>query len=258
MSEQRTAIVTGASRGIGRGIAVALGADGWDVVVNYAGNAAAADETVALVEQAGGRAATVQGDVSVGDDREAIVAAALDTFGSIDALVNNAGITSPDRGKDMLEQGEASWDRVMDVNLKGPHFLTQRVAAWMTANPRNGMLRTVVNVSSISRIAVSTDRADYCVSKAAMGMVTRAWAARLAGEGINVYEVCPGVTASDMTAGVAAKYDRMIHEEGLLPIPRWGKPADVGRAVAMLAGGAMSYSTGETVNVDGGFHIRRL
>lgn len=258
MSEARVAIVTGASRGIGRGIAIALGEAGWRVVVNYAGNEAAAQEAVALVGETGGEAIAVQGDVSSASDRQVIVDAALDAFGRIDALVNNAGITSPDRGKDLLEQSEASWDRVMDVNLKGPHFLTQLVARWMVANPDSGTLRTIVNVSSISKDAVSIDRADYCISKAAIGSMTRVWAARLAGDGINAYEVCPGVTESDMTADVKGKYDAMIHEQGLLPIARWGKPSDVGRAVVMLAEGALAYSTGETLNVDGGYHIRRL
>lgn len=258
MSDARVAIVTGASRGIGRGIAIALGEAGWRVVVNYAGNAAAADETVALVGEAGGQAIAVQGDVANASDRQAIVDTALEAFGRIDCLVNNAGITSPDRGKDLLDQGEASWDRVMDVNLKGPHFLTQLVARWMVAHPDGGTLRTIVNVSSISKDALSIDRADYCVSKAAVETMTHVWAARLAGAGINAYEVCPGVTESDMTAGAADKYDAMIHEQGLLPIARWGKPSDVGRAVVMLAEGTLAYSTGETIRVDGGFGIRRL
>lgn len=261
MTSGPVALVTGASRGIGRGIAVALGAAGWSVGVNYCGNAAAATETVSLVEQAGAAAVAVQGDVGVEDDRRRMVEEVEAKLGPIDLLVNNAGITSVGRA-DMMEAGEEGYDRVMRTNLKGPWFLTQRVAKRMAergATPE-GRFRGIVFVTSISAEAVSTNRGDYCLTKAALGMATQLWAARMAEFGVNVYEVRPGIIQSDMTAGeaVKAKYDRLIGEGGLLPIARWGTAQDVGRAVAMLASGALGYSTGQVIRVDGGFGVRRL
>ena len=271
----RTAIVTGASRGIGRGIAVSLGEAGWRVAVNYAGSAEAAAETVEFVRQAGGEARAVQADVSRDADRRRLVSETVETFGPIGLLVNNAGITSPGR-HDVLDATEEGFDRVMGVNLKGPFFLSQLVARHMienaskpdreSASGRGGVCgggdggggRSIINISSLSAYTVSTNRGDYCMAKAAMGMMTQLWAARLAEHGINVYELRPGVIASDMTAPVREKYDRLIHQEGVMPIARWGQPADVGRAAAALAGGAFAYSTGDTINIDGGFHIRRL
>ena len=255
---QRAAIVTGASRGIGRGIALTLAEGGWDIVVNYAGNAAAADETVERVAELGRKAVAIQADVGSGEDRQRLVNESIAAMGRIHLLVNNAGITSPDRGKPLLEFSEASFDRVMDVNLKGPFFLSQLVARHMSQTPAEGVFRSIVNISSLSEFAVSVARADYCVSKSAIGMMAKVFAVGLAEFGINVYDVRPGVVASDMTAGVSDKYDKLIHEGGLLPIARWGQPEDVGKAVAALAEGHFAYSTGDTISVDGGFHIQRL
>jgi len=255
---QSTALVTGGSRGIGRATAVELARQGCAVAVNYFRSPDAAAEVVAEIEAAGGRAVAVQGSVAVASDRERLVDETLAAFGRIDVLVNNAGITSPGR-RDLLEATEESWDEVFATNLKGPFFLAQRAAREMVAQRRDGIIQrgSIVNVSSISAYAVSTDRADYCIAKSAMQMMTWQLACRLADEAIGVFEICPGVIASDMTAPVQAKYDRLI-AEGLSPIRRWGQPQEVARAVAAVVSGAFAFSTGERINVDGGFHLRRL
>jgi NAD(P)-dependent dehydrogenase (short-subunit alcohol dehydrogenase family) len=257
-SAHPAALVTGASRGIGRAIAERLARDGFAVAVNFHSNHTAAGEVVAGIEQTGGQAFAVQGDVAQAADRERLVAGALEKFGRLDLLVNNAGITSVGR-KDLLEATEDSWDTVFATNLKGPFFLAQLAARAMIDARQAGKIErgTIVNVSSISAYAVSTNRADYCMAKAALQMMTWLLATRLADERIYVYEVCPGVIASDMTAPVKEKYDLLI-DEGLSPIRRWGQPEDVAAAVAMLAAGTLPFSTGERINVDGGFHIRRL
>ena len=257
-ANQAVAIVTGASRGIGRGIAVRLGRDGYAVTVNFHSNRQAAEEVVREIEQAGGKAIAVQADIGASGDRTRLVEEALARFGRLDVLVNNAGITSIGR-KDLLDATEESWDTVFATNLKGPFFLAQLAARQMIALVESSAIprATIVNVSSISAYAVSTNRADYCMAKAAMQMMTWLLADRLAEHRINVYEVCPGVIASDMTAPVKEKYDALI-ADGMSPIRRWGQPDDVAAAVAMLASGQLPFSTGERINVDGGFHIRRL
>lgn len=252
------AIVTGASRGIGRAIAVELARQGKAVVVNFVRSQDAAEEVVDSIRAGGGQAVAVQGDVGKSADRERLVAVALREFGRLDVLVNNAGITSPGR-RDLLEATEEGWDEVFSTNLKGPFFLAQLAAREMIRLRRNGQIAegTIVNVSSISAYAVSTNRADYCLAKSALPMMTWLLATRLADESIRVYEICPGVIASDMTAPVQAKYDELI-AGGLSPIRRWGQPEDVARAVAAVVSGVFPFSTGERINVDGGFHIRRL
>jgi NAD(P)-dependent dehydrogenase (short-subunit alcohol dehydrogenase family) len=252
------ALITGASRGIGRAIALRLARDGYAVAVNFHSNRQAAEEVVREIEAAGGTAITVQADVAAGADRARLVEETMAKFGRLDLLVNNAGITSVGR-KDLLEATEESWDTVFATNLKGPFFLAQLAARNMIALIEQGTIPrgTVINVSSISAYAVSTNRADYCIAKSAMQMMTWLLADRLAEHKINVYEVCPGVIASDMTAPVKEKYDALI-AEGMSPIRRWGQPDDVASAVAMLASGQLPFSTGERINVDGGFHIRRL
>jgi NAD(P)-dependent dehydrogenase (short-subunit alcohol dehydrogenase family) len=257
-ASQPAAIVTGASRGIGRAIAIRLASDGFAATVNYHSSAAAAAEVVREIESAGGKAIAVQADVGAASDRQTLVDRTLQHFGRLDLLVNNAGITSVGR-KDVLEATEESWDTVFATNLKGPFFLAQAAARAMISQVQSGTISrgTIVNVSSISAYAVSTNRADYCLAKAAMPMMTWLLADRLAEHRINVYEVCPGVIASDMTAPVKEKYDKLI-AEGLSPIRRWGQPEDVAAAVSLLAAGQLPFSTGERINVDGGFHIRRL
>lgn len=278
---QKTAIVTGGSRGIGRGICLGLAARGWAVVVNYRGNATAAQEAAALVEEAGGQALIVQADIGAAEDRERLVAETLARFGRIDLLVNNAGM-GPRVRADLLETSEESYDEVMAVNLKGPFFLTQRVAKAMIEQRANaegdgsapspgtgrrpepvegegwgGGSPAIVNIGSISAYTASINRGEYCISKAGMGMMTALFADRLAPHGINVYEVRPGIIATDMTSGVKGKYDALI-DGGLTPIRRWGQPEDIATAVVALAEGNFPFSTGEIFNVDGGFHLRRL
>jgi 3-oxoacyl-[acyl-carrier protein] reductase len=259
-SNQAVALVTGGSRGIGRGICVELARQGFAVAVNYAGNQEAARETQRLIESERRQLPTenllCQADVGVAADRNRMVDEVLARFGRIDVLVNNAGITSPGR-RDILEATEDGWDQVMAVNLKGAYFLTQRVAREMIKLQTQGCPQTIINISSLSAYAPTTNRGDYCISKAGMHMMTQLWALRLAEHGIRVFEVCPGVIETDMTAAAKEKYTPLI-AAGLAPIRRWGTPEDVGKAVAALVSGALPFSTGDVINVDGGFHIRQF
>jgi 3-oxoacyl-[acyl-carrier protein] reductase len=261
MNNRPVSLVTGAGRGIGRGVAIELAKLGHAVVVNYAGNANAAEECLRLVREAGGDGITVRADVSVSADRERLVQETLDAYGRIDLLVNNAGV-APSVRADLLEAGEESFDRLININLKGPYFLTQIVARRMIEQAQRGDVNAfglprIVTITSVSAYAASINRGDYCVAKAGLAMMTALYAARLAEYGVNVYELRPGVIATDMTEGVKEKYDRMI-EQGAWPIRRWGRPEDVGRAVAAIARGDFPYSTGEVINIDGGFHLRTL
>jgi NAD(P)-dependent dehydrogenase (short-subunit alcohol dehydrogenase family) len=258
MLDQPVALVTGSSRGIGAAIAKELAVQGQAVVINYCRSPDAAEQIVRQIEAEQGRAFAVQADVGVAADREKMVERTIDEFGRLDVLVNNAGITSPGR-RDVLEATEENLDLVFNTNLKGPFFLAQLAARVMIQGIQQGQLPkgTIVNVSSISAYAVSTNRADYCMAKAAMQMMTWLLAARLAEEKIRVYEICPGVIASDMTAPVREKYDRLI-AEGLSPIRRWGQPEDVAKAVAAVTSDAFPFTTGERISVDGGYHIRQL
>ena len=246
------ALISGASRGIGRGIALALAENGFDCVINYARNADAAGEVKREIEQRGRRAATVQADVSVAGDRRRLVDETVKSFGRIDLLVNNAGV-APDVRADILEAGEESFDRLININLKGPYFLTQLVARQMIS--QRIASAKIVTISSVSAYTASTNRGDYCVAKAGLSMMTQLYAARLAEHGINVYEIRPGIIETDMTAGARERYTQLI-AEGLTPIRRWGTPEDVGRAVAALVTGAFTYGTGQNVDIDGGFHLR--
>jgi 3-oxoacyl-[acyl-carrier protein] reductase len=258
VQELPVALVTGASRGIGRAISLALAAAGHRVIVNYAHRADAAEEVVRQIEEQGGQAFACRGNVAQRDDRAALVRHAREELGRLDVLVNNAGITSPGR-RDLLEATEESWDEVFATNLKGPFFLSQLAARTMIDLLGAGRISqgTIINVSSISAYAISTNRADYCLTKAALQAMTWLFADRLAEERIQVFEICPGVIATDMTGPVKEKYDKLI-ADGLSPMRRWGTPEDVARAVVALVSGAFPFSTGERINVDGGFHIRRL
>ena len=254
MPPRPVALVTGGSRGIGRGICLELARHGYAVAVNYAGNEGAARETVALLGP-GADALAVRADVGDAAQRERLVDDVLARWGRIDVLVNNAGITSVGR-KDILEATEESWDRVLAVNLKGPFFLIQRVAREML-RLSDLINSAIVNVGSLSAYSASTNRGDYCVSKAGLAMLTQLWALRLADHGIRVFEVRPGIIDTDMTAGARERYTHLI-AEGLTPIRRWGTPTDVGQAVAALVTGALPFCTGDVVNVDGGFHLRKF
>ena len=260
------ALITGAARGIGRGIALELAKLGHDLVVNFAGNESAARQTATdcrAAAQAAGRvirAEICQADISVAADRARLLAFTKEQFGRLDLLVNNAGV-APTVRADILEAGEESFDRLININVKGPYFLTQLAACWMIEQLRvpHSAFRVpkIVTISSISAYTASTQRGDYCIAKAALSMLTPLFAARLAEHGINVYEIRPGLIATDMTGPVKDKYDKLI-SEGLTPIARWGTPEDIGRAVAAIAQDALPFSTGEVINVDGGFHLRRL
>jgi NAD(P)-dependent dehydrogenase (short-subunit alcohol dehydrogenase family) len=256
------ALITGGSRGIGLGIAESLAAEGWQLAINGMRPETDVAALLAALRAKGTEVLYCQGDVGRPEDRSAMLARIRQHFGRLHLLVNNAGITSVGR-KDILEADEAGWDRVFDTNLKGPFFLTQQVARWMIEQRNRASAQgpeytgTIVNISSVSAEIVSTNRGDYCLTKTALGMATKLWAARLAEHGISVYEIQPGVTRSDMTAGAIEKYDRMI-AEGLTLQRRWGEPADIGRAVALLARGELTYATGQVLHIDGGMHIRTL
>jgi len=285
------ALITGASRGIGRGIALELAGISYDLVINFARNAAAARQTasgcLARAKEAGHkiRAEISQADIALAADRRRLIDFTRENLGRLDLLVNNAGV-APEVRADILDATEESFDRLIAINAKGPYFLTQLVARWMieqiaqrsgvrenTADASRGrqvaagvrpgpatgarFQSKIITISSISAYTASINRGDYCVSKAALSMLTPLYAARLAEHGINVYEIRPGIIATDMTGPVKDNYDQLI-AQGLTPLQRWGTPEDVGRAVAAIAQDLLPFSTGEVINVDGGFHLRRL
>jgi NAD(P)-dependent dehydrogenase (short-subunit alcohol dehydrogenase family) len=231
------------------------------VAINYAGTLEAANEALRLVREAGGDGFIVQGDVALAADRDRLVAETLAQFGRIDLLVNNAGV-GPKVRADLLDSGEESFDRLFGINLKGPFFLTQQVARAMIAQEPDarGFRGRIVNITSISVYTASINRGDYCMVKAGLAMMTKLFADRLANDGINVYEIRPGVIATDMTGGVKEKYDKLIlrDERGITPIRRWGKPEDIGRAVRAIMEDRFPFSTGAVFDVDGGFHLHRL
>jgi NAD(P)-dependent dehydrogenase (short-subunit alcohol dehydrogenase family) len=257
------ALVTGASRGLGRGIALELARRGWSVGVNYASNEAAAQETVAactaLARQAGQRFVPIGANIADRAARERLVAAMREHFGTIDALVNNAGIAPRERA-DILDASEGSFEELVRTNLQAPYFLTQAVARfWREAKPVPSASHgfKVVFVTSISANTASVNRGDYCIAKAGLAMAAQLWATRLAEDNVQVVEIRPGIMATDMTSGVKAKYDALL-ASGLVPQKRWGTPEDVGLAVAAVLNGDFPFSTGAVIPVDGGFHLRRL
>lgn len=257
-------LVTGSSRGLGRGVAIEVARLGCSVAINYAGNIAAAEETVKLcTEVAPNKAAQrfipVQADVGNKADRNRLVEETIAKFGRLDALVNNAGI-APKVRADITFATEESFEEIIRINLQGPYFLTQRVVRhWLESKPTpalDGGFK-VIFVTSISADTASIMRGDYCISKAGLAMATQLWANRLAAENVQVVELRPGIMATDMTSVVKDKYDQLI-AEGLVPQRRWGNPTDVGRAVRAILSGDFAFSTGAVIPVDGGFHIRRL
>jgi len=258
MQGQPVALVTGGSRGIGRGIALALAREKFMVLINYNSNIAAAEEALERIEKAGGKGDLCQANIANKEDRDLLLDYCMENLGRLDLLVNNAGIAPPQRN-DLLETPEESYDTVLNTNLKAPFFLTQAAAKLMIRQLKEKTIpsASIVNISSISAYAASVNRGEYCLSKAGISMMTTLFAARLADEGINVYEIRPGVIATDMTSSVKKKYDKLI-KEGFSPIRRWGTPEDVGKAVAAIARGDLPFSTGETINVDGGYHMRHF
>ena len=245
----KSAVVTGGGRGIGLGVSISLLEEGFSLTI--CGVREEGDVATLGDLRTKGRVQYVRADVSDPSDRSRLVEAVVDEYGRIDLLINNAGVAPLERF-DLLETTEESYDRVMGINLKGPYFLTQAVANVMVKQPpgeidNRGM---IIFVSSISSTVPSINRGEYCLSKAGLGMATKLWATRLATEEIPVYEVRPGIILTDMTSVVKEKYDALI-DEGLLLQRRWGNAGDVGRAVAMLARGDLSYSTGQVIDVDG-------
>lgn len=254
---EKTAIVTGASRGIGYAIAKKLGLDGYRIVMLATGAQGKYEEALEELTKLGIRWHYVQGSIASAEDREKLLAETIRVFGRVDVLVNNAGVAPLER-KDLLEMEEESFDRVMGINTKGTLFLTQLVAKQMLRQEQTGKKRgTIINIGSCSAEVSSVSRGEYCISKAGVAMITRLFADRLAPEGILVHEIRPGVIATDMTEAVKEKYDAMI-EAGVFPVRRWGTPEDVADAVSVFCSDQILYTTGSYLDVDGGFHIRRL
>ena len=250
------ALVTGGRRGIGRGVALALARQGFDVAFTDVVEDAEVQSTHEQLKALGAKSLFIRHDVSDVDSHDALIARVNAELGSICCLVNNAGISVKTRG-DILNTTTESFDALLTTNLRGPFFLTQRVATHFMNTPTAEQYRSIVNVSSANEFAASLNRAEYCLSKAAITMSTKLFAARLGELGIGVFEIRPGVIRTDMTAVAQKDYDARI-ANGLSPIARWGTPEDVGRAAATLASGAFAFSTGDAIHVDGGFHIARL
>ncbi len=258
MTGQKVALVSGATRGIGYAIAEHLALDGFALAVTGTRPEQDVLEALKKLRALEQPVLYIQGDISQSADRTRWVDTTVQNYGRIDALVNNAGV-APEVRRDLLEMTEESMDRVLGINLKGTFFLTQAVAKEMIILKQQGLMfyPVIVNISSVSAYAVSTQRGEYCISKAGLSAVTQLFADRLAEYGIGVHEIRPGVIKTDMTAGVTEKYNTMI-AAGLSPIKRWGMPEDVAEAASFLCSGRLSFSTGEVINVDGGYHIRRL
>jgi 3-oxoacyl-[acyl-carrier protein] reductase len=257
-SRRPVAVVTGARQGIGKGIALALATSGFDLVLVDLQRDAVADATLQELAAAGAGCKFVVGDIAAVENRSGLADAIFSAFGHVDTLVNNAGVQVKIRG-DLLDVTPESFDRVMGINLRGTFFLTQEVARRMIDQGADeaSLHRSIITISSANAYLVAADRPEYCFSKMSLSMMTKAFALRLGRHGIACYEIRPGVIRTDMTAGVKEKYDRLIGE-GLLPIARWGEPADVGGMVATLARGGMPYSTGDAFHVDGGLHIHKI
>ncbi len=263
MSLPPRVLVTGSSRGLGRGVAESLAVAGFSVAIHYANNSAAAEECAAacraLAKSPDQIFPIVGGNIGSGEARQKLFSATLEALGGLDALVNNAGI-APRVRADITEATEDIFDEVIEVNLKGPYFLSQLAAKHWLANPGDCRLAggyKLIFVSSLSANTASVNRGEYCISKAGLAMATQLWATRLAAEGIQVLELRPGIMATDMTAGVKDKYDALM-ATGIVPQMRWGNPSDLGLAVESILAGHFPFSTGDVINIDGGFHLRRL
>ncbi|MFP4621460.1 MAG: 3-ketoacyl-ACP reductase [Bacteroidales bacterium] len=255
---KKTALITGGSRGIGLGIAKALAEEGFDLAINGVRDESSVQDVIQSLEAYGSEVVYCQGDVSQPEARDHILDRVKQKLGHLNMLVNNAGIPPKER-KDILENTEESFDRVLKTNLYGPYFLTQKAANWMIERKKSDpqFFAGIVNIGSFSATVASVNRGEYCISKAGMAMITSLFAVRLAEYDIPVYEVRPGIIETDMTATVKDKYDKLIGE-GLVPQRRWGQPKDIGKVVRALARGDFPYSTGEVIMVDGGFTVQRL
>ena len=256
-------LVTGSSRGLGRGVAETLAQAGFSVAIHYASNKEAAETTAVtckkLAPNPEQKFAIVGGNIGLTADRQRLFDETLSAYGHLDALVNNAGV-APRVRADITEATEEIFDEVMGINLKGPYFLSQLAARYWLKHPGKSRVPggyKLLFVTSLSANTASINRGEYCISKAGLGMATQLWAVRLADAGVQVLELRPGIMATDMTAGVKDKYDKML-AEGLVPQKRWGTPQDVGLAVKAILEGHFPFSTGDVINIDGGFHLRRL
>lgn len=254
---KKTAIVTGGSRGIGFGVARQLGLDGYNVAILDVNAPEDYQENLGELEKLGIDYLYMQGSTTVKEDREKFLKAAVEKYGDIDVLVNNAGV-APKVRLDLLEMTEESFDYVVGTNTKGTMFMTQLVAKQMLTQPVKGRRRgVIVNISSSSVTVSSTNRGEYCVSKAGVAMLTTLYADRLAADDIQVYEIRPGVIDTDMTKVVHKKYSDLI-DQGAFPIARWGTPQDIADAVSAFCTEKFIYSTGNYIDLDGGFHIKKL
>jgi len=255
---KKIALITGGSRGIGFGIAQVLTQSGFDLAINGVRDKSQAAESLQSLQSNGNKIIYCQGNISNEADRSTIIHQVKSEFGRLDILINNAGI-APRVRADILNMTSESYDEVMNTNLKGPLFLSQSIANWMIELKKeltdyNPM---IINISSISATVASVMRGEYCISKAGISMMTQLFAVRLSEYNIPVYEIRPGIIASDMTATVKTKYDKLI-DEGLTLFKRWGQPEDIGKAVASIAAGAFPYTTGQVFMVDGGMLVDRL
>jgi len=256
---KKVALITGGSRGIGRGIAEKLAKAGFNLVISGIRDAASVAGAVKHLEEMGAEVLYCVSDVSGSADRKELLSAVKERFGRLDVLVNNAGV-APDVRTDMLEVMEESFERVMKINLQGPFFLTQAVGEWMLLQKAYDSEYTgvIINIGSISAEVVSVKRGEYCISKAGMSMMTKLFAARLGGHDIFVYEIRPGIVKTDMTSKVEDKYNALIEGGDLCVMKRWGFPADIGKVAAAMATGQLPYCIGQVVTVDGGMTLQRL
>jgi len=258
---KRVALITGGSRGIGFGISQCFAREGLDLAICGVRAEEQVSEAIGQLRTLGSQVLYCQADVSDSGMRKHLIKSIQDHYGRLHILVNNAGVAPAER-KDVLEATEESFERVLRINLQGPHFLCQEVANWMIQQKQtqDDFSGCIINITSISATIASPNRAEYCISKAGLGMSTKVWAVRLAEFGIAVFEVQPGIIRTDMTSlpAVQTKYNTLISKGGLLLQPRWGTPEDVGKAVVMLVRGDLPYSTGQVISVDGGMRVERL
>jgi 3-oxoacyl-[acyl-carrier protein] reductase len=255
---KKTALITGGSRGIGLGIAKALAKEGYDLAINGVRAESSVMEVLEELRSFGVKVIYCQGDISGHDSRKGIIENVKKEFGKLNVLVNNAGVAPKERN-DILLASEESFDYVVGTNLKGTYFLTQLAANWMVVQKKAdpNFEACIINVTSVSATVASVNRGEYCIAKAGLSMVTQLFAARLGEYQIPVFEIRPGVIATDMTSGVKEKYDKMF-SEGLAVQNRWGEPNDIGKAAAALSRGDFPYSTGQVIMVDGGLTLQRL
>ena len=254
---KKTALITGGSRGIGFGAAKKLGEDGFNVCIMDINSRESCADDLKSLSEASIPFLYFRGDITSSVDREGFITESVKKFRGIHVLVNNAGV-APAIRSDLLDMNEESFDRVVGINTKGTMFMSQAAANQMLRQEITGKKRgTIINISSCSASVSSTNRGEYCVSKAGISMLTQLYADRLANDGIYVFEIRPGIIVTDMTSKVRDKYDKMI-DDGIFPIARWGTTEDVANAVSVFASDAFLYTTGNHIDVDGGFHIKRL